>query len=121
MASPILHVGMVMLAEEKYVKPSGLSDEEKADARRTLDRLARGVHEKKISETELEQVGAPITVTKPDGSTELKETVTDEELRAFLKLARDKADEHEVPDEPFDVNIAEELEKAIDSALEQKQ
>lgn len=50
--SPLLPLGLVMAADEKYVKPSGLSDEEKEAGRRTLQRLARGAFEKSIHEHE---------------------------------------------------------------------
>lgn len=54
---------------------------------------------------------------QPDGSEQLKERLTDAELKAFLEKAKEKADAANVPDEPFEVNIADELEKAIDKAL----
>ena len=48
--SPLLPLGLVMAADEKYVKPSGLTDEDKDAGRRTLQRLARGAFEKTIPE-----------------------------------------------------------------------
>lgn len=115
--SPLLPLGLVMAADEKYVKPSGLSDEEKDAGRRTLQRLARGAFEKTIPEHDTQEVMKLVMDHQPDGSERLKERLTDNELKAFLEKAKEKADAANVPDEPFEVNIADELEKAIDKAL----
>ncbi len=47
----------------------------------------------------------------------LNQQLTDDELKAFLEKAKAKADAASIPDEPFEVNIADELEKAIDKVL----
>lgn len=115
--SPLLPLGLVMAADEKYVKPSGLTDEEKDAGRRTLQRLARGAFEKSIPENDTQEVMKLLTDRQPDGSEQLKEHLTDDELKAFLEKAKEKADSANVPDEPFEVNIADEIEKAIDNVL----
>ena len=115
--SPLLPLGLVMAADESYVKPSGLSDDEQEAGRRTLQRLARGAFEKSISESDVQEVMQLAMRIQPDGSQELKERLTDEELKAFLEKAKEKADAAAVPDEAFDVNIADEIEKAIDKAI----
>lgn len=115
--SPLMQVWMVALAEQQYVGPSSLSAEEKADARLTLQRFVRGSFEKKIKGAEIDQVLDMISTRKPGGGREFKPALSPEELAAFLSLAKQKADAAGVPDEPYQVNIADELEKAIDSAL----
>ncbi len=115
--SPLLPLGLVMAADEKYVKPSGLSSDDQDAARRTLQRLARGAFEKSIPENDTQEVMKLVMNHQPDGSEQLKERLTDDELKAFLEKAKEKADAASVPDEPFEVNIADELEKAIDKAL----
>lgn len=115
--SPLLPIALVMAADEQYVKPSGLTDEEKETARRALQRLARGAFEKTIGEREINEVMQPLMDRQPDGSQRLKNRLTDEELKAFIENAKAKADTVGVPDEPFDVNIADELDNAIDRAL----
>ena len=114
---PLLPIGIVMAVDENYLKPSGLTDEEKAAGRRAVQRFARGAFEKKIPEHELQELVKLISTTSPDGQQQIKEHLTDAELNAFLKKAKDTADVAGVPDEPFEVNIADELEKAIDRAL----
>ncbi len=115
--SPLLAVGMVTAADEHYVKPSGLTDDEKTTACRTLQRFARGAFEKKISEADLKEVLEMITDKQPSGQGQLKQKLTDAELNALLDKAKQKADAAGIPDEPFEVNIADELERAIDRVV----
>ena len=115
--SPLLPLGLVMAADEKYVKPSGLTDEDKDAGRRTLQRLARGVFEKSIPDNDKQEVMKLVMEPQPGGGERLKERLTDDELKAFLEKAKEKADAAAVPDEPFEVNIADEIEKAIDNVL----
>lgn len=115
--SPILPSGMVIAAERKYINPSGLPNEEKEAGRRSLQRLARGVVEKKVTMDEAETAAAPITTKDAEGKTKLKETATDAELREFLANAKAKADEKNIPDEAYVVNFADELDKVINESL----
>ncbi|MBC8873180.1 MAG: hypothetical protein H8E44_27415 [Planctomycetes bacterium] len=115
--SPLVGTIMIYSIEAKYVTPSGLSDEEKKQARLTLQRVLRGVYDETITLEELEPLLDPMTIQTRDGNRQLKDTVTDQELRDFLAGCKQKADEAEVPDEPFEVKISEEFRRAVDSAL----
>ncbi len=115
--SPVLPIGMAYFAREKYIAPSDLTDEEKIGAERTLQRLARGVFEKQIPESQAKTVMAPLQKTDGNGNQTLKETATNEEVRDFLERAKAAADAAEVPDEPYVVDIAAEIEKAIDETM----
>lgn len=117
--SPLLPLGMVKAAEEKYIKPSALTAEEKAGGVRSLQRMARGVYEKKIPNSAMEEVIAPIETTGTNGQKQLKDKVTTEELKTFLAAAKKKADDAAIPDEAYEVDVAAEIEKAIDKALGQ--
>jgi hypothetical protein len=115
--SPLLPLGLLTAAEEMYVKPSGLSEDEKDAGRRTLQRFARGAFEKSIPQKDAEEVMKLLTEKQPNGTDKLKERLTDAELQAFLQKAQEAADAANVPDEPFEVSIADELDKAIDKVL----
>lgn len=123
--SPLLPLGAVYAVDRGYVQPSELTTEEKGDARLQLQRVARGFYEEKISQEELEDVLEPISKRQPadadpsDFNIDLQEpeNVTVEELRQFVERARAAADEAEVPNEPYEIDIAAELRKAIDRAL----
>lgn len=125
--SPLLPVGIVAAAEEKYLKPSGLSQEEKDAGKRTMQRFSRGLFEKKIPEADAQKVLEPISQGQLTFSTSgqprdpaqnfrLKDKVNDAEMRDFLARAKAKADEKQVPDEDYQINVAEELDKAIQKA-----
>lgn len=115
--SPLIHLAGVQAARQKYIEPSDMKPEEKAAANLALQRFARGVFENKIPKEAIDDVVKPITTLKPDGKWELKAKPTRQELDQFVANAKAKADDVKVPDEPFDLNIAAELKKAIDKAL----
>jgi len=115
--SPLMGAILIYSVEVQYVQPSGLSDEEKQQARRTLQRVLRGATEEKIRLEELEAAMEHVTVKRANGQRELKQKVTDDELRAFLAALKKKADEAEIPDEPFEIKISEEFRQAVDRAL----
>lgn len=111
--SPMISMGMVYFFEQNYVEPSGLTAEEKADARRTLERLARGVYEKSITESEMNALTAPLMEPGANGKDKLKDKITDAELRDFLTRTKTQVELANVPDEAFEVDMAAELDKVI--------
>jgi hypothetical protein len=115
--SPLMGAIVVFSVEANYVEPSGLDEEEKQQARRTLQRVLRGVTEEKIRMEELEPAMEHVTVQRAGGSRELKQSISDEDLRAFLSDLKEKADQAEIPDEPFEIRISDEFRKAVDRAL----
>lgn len=112
--SPMLNMGMVYFFEQQIVAPSGLTSDEKVDARRTLERVARGVFEKSITQVEMDALTSPLMETGVNGKKQLKKKVTDAELREFLVKAKAQVEVAQIPDEPFRVNMAEELDKVIE-------
>jgi hypothetical protein len=111
--SPLIPLAGVQAVRTKYIEPSTMTAEEKADAILTVQRYARGVYERKISTNELERDAEPIARRKTEHNWELKENPTRMEIDQFLANAKTKADALNIPNEPFDLNIAEELRKAI--------
>ncbi len=118
--SPLIAVMMVYAAEEKYIQPSGLSDEEKADASIVLSRVARGVVEKSIPEGALDEALDHVSHTNAEGQREFDEFVSDEDLREFISECKSQADAAGVPDERYQVDIGLEFRRAIDDALADK-
>ncbi|MBI2477704.1 MAG: hypothetical protein HYV60_03370 [Planctomycetia bacterium] len=115
--SPLLPLMMAMAAEEAYVKPSGLSDEEKEQAERTFQRVARGVFEKQIDTDELNTALDFVSTADANGNRQFKNPVTDEDLRLMLTELKRLADETEIPDEPYEVNVGAEFKAAVDRVL----
>lgn len=119
--SPLLPLAMIYGVDEKYIKPSGLTDEEKQEARLTLQRVARGAFEKKINEQELEPLLDEVSYkTGSNNQRQFKDTLTDAELKQFLGKAKQLADDKGLPEEEFKVKIGSEFKKAVDEALKGK-
>lgn len=108
---------IISLVESEYVRTSGLSDEEKAAATRTIQRIARGLIEDKVKEESIDQVMASISSKDQNGVRQPKDHVSDEELRAFLKEAKRLSDEANIPDEPYEIRLAPEFKKVIDAVI----
>ena len=108
--------GLISVAQV-VVKAIRNGDEEKVDGRRTIQRLARGVVEKTISQSDLEQISDGVTEIGPDGNQKMKESISDEELRTLLADAKQLADDNEIPDEEFVVDLAGEVRKMVDVLL----
>ncbi|MBC8353943.1 MAG: hypothetical protein H8E66_18255 [Planctomycetes bacterium] len=115
--SPLVTLMMAMAAEEAYIKPSGLSDEEKDLAERTLQRVARGVFEEKIDPDALNTALDYISTQDSNGARQFKNPVADEDLRQMLAECKRLADEAEIPDEPYQVNVGAEFKAAVDRVL----
>lgn len=115
--SPVFPVGATLWFEQAYVAPSAMPDDEKAAARRTMDRFARGLYEEKIPVSASDDVLAPMMETTPEGEQQIKENPTIDEIRAALANMKQRADDVNMPDESFEIDISDEVEKAIERAL----
>jgi hypothetical protein len=115
--SPLIPLAVVYGMEKQYLDKSGLTDEEKADSRKQLQRLIRGVMEKKIAESQVDALMVPLQQTGPDGEKQMKPTLTDEEIKTFVAGAKKLADDALVPDEDFKVDIGEEVKRIVDVGL----
>ena len=115
--SPLMTTLAMSMVEKKYIEPSGLTEEEKTEARVTVQRFMRGAIDQKISEAEVEAAMAPVSERKPDGNMELKTKVTDDELKAFLKSAKEQADAAEIPEEVEAVDPSDEFKRIVDKTL----
>jgi hypothetical protein len=115
--SPLAGTIAVAVADSKYFSVSGLSDEEKEEGRHTLRRFARGVIDGKIPEAKRDEVLSHIGQQSDDGNWQMRERLSDEELREFLAAAKAEADAAMIEDQPPDVDLSEELKKIVDQAL----
>jgi hypothetical protein len=117
MESPLMPLFVVMAVERQYFDRSKLSDEEKAEGRKSLQRFARGTFDGKIDEKGIDAVMAHVADRKPDGEWELRSTVSDHELRAALSEAKTQADEASIPEAPENIDPSDEVKRIIDEAL----
>lgn len=127
--SPVLPAGIAMGVGESYFGKSSLTDEQKADGKKQVARIAEGIASEQIDPSVLREVLAPLRAGPTEKDVvqfELKGTqmrvkvpknVTDDELLAFIESARKVADENSLPEEPAPFDLSSELQKAIDTAL----
>ncbi len=122
--SPLMGAILLKAVESKYIDPSGLDDEEKADGKRTMHRLVRGMVEEKFDKDEIQKITSHFLLeTQPNGAPanpnqpQFKQSLTDEELRELLADGKTLADEKEIPDEDYDVKLSELIERVVDEAL----
>lgn len=121
MNSPMMSAIPVEVARAKYIDPSGLSDAEKADAVKQLQRVAHGMLEKKITSEELEDlVVGKIADKNSEGKLEFRDKVSDEQLREFITACQELADLKGIPDQNYEINFAAEMKKAVDAVLDGK-
>lgn len=116
-ASPLATSIIVSVVDSKYLDRSGLSDEEKAEGRKSLARFARGVLDNDIPEASRDATMQKMATKDAAGNWQLKQSVTDDELRVFLAAAKSDADAAQIGDQPEVVDPSEELRKIIDEAL----
>lgn len=113
---PMLPAGMAWGLQERYVAVSLLNDQEKAEANLHLQRLARGVWEKKLAMDVFDGVVAPVSEKQPGGTMRPKGQLTLEELKGLVQRAKEQADAAGLPMEPFTFDAAAELDRAIAAA-----
>jgi hypothetical protein len=117
--SPIFAIIGAWGLEKMFIEPSGLPNEEKEAGRRTLERVMRGLMEKKISEQAFQQ-SMPRQAQPQPGKALRNDRLTDEEVREMLTKMKKLADDAGIPDEGFNVDVGDEVKKVVDKALEGK-
>lgn len=116
--SPIFSMIMATAIEKQYLAKSGLSDQEKTEGRVTLQRFIRGVVDQKITKDGMDAAMSHVATRNPNGGEwQLKNQLTDEELRAFFAEAKKQADEAGVAEQPEAVDPSDEVRKIVDEAL----
>jgi hypothetical protein len=115
---PIIPLAGVQATRHKYIDPSDMTSKEKAEAILTLQRFARGLYEKSIRNDEVKDVVKPIASLTDNGRWKLKDNPTRMEIDQFVANAKVRADEAKIPNEPFDLNIADEIRKVLHERTE---
>ena len=101
--------------EKMFIEPSGLPAEEKQAGKRTLERVMRGLMEKKISEQAFQQ--ALPRQAQPGQPPPHNDRLTDQEVRDMLADMKKLADDAGIPDEGFSIDVGDEVKKVVDKAL----
>jgi hypothetical protein len=119
MESPLMTTLVASAIEGKYIANSGLDEAEKAEAQQTIRRFLRGAIDHKINQQGIDAAMVHVAVQRQGRDDwELKNRVTDAELRAFLTEAKKQADAAEIPEEPEEIDPSDEFKRIIDEALQ---
>lgn len=127
--SPVLPAGVAMGVGNAYFKDSDLTEEEKADGRLQVTRLAYGLADETVDTNELRVILAPLRADPSDREViqfdlqgqnirmKVPQNTTTEELRSFIAAVRESADSNGLPEAPPPFDLSGELEAAINRAL----
>jgi hypothetical protein len=115
--SPLMPSFVVMAVERKYFDRSKLSDEEKAEGRQSLKRFARGIFDDKIKDKGIDAVMVHVADRQGERQWHLRQTVSDEDLRAALSEAKAQADSADIPPAPENIDPSDEIKRIIDESL----
>lgn len=114
---PLVAAGILYAIEHHLLTEIDLPPEKEAAANRAVQRVARGVIEGRIALDALEQIAAPILVEKRGGSKEIKPDLQEADIDLLIASCRKAADQAEVPDEPFAIDMAAEFSAIVDQVL----
>ena len=116
--SPLFSVLVIYGVEQQYLTDPNITPEEKADAERILQRIARGCVEGKITTSDLQGPLSKITQDNPQpGQPPQAKQVSKEDLKKCLDELEELADAKEIPDEPYELNVGAEVKRIVDEAL----
>lgn len=114
---PLLAVGLLEYIEYSSLRVSGLTDEERAAGTLATQRLQRGMIEQGLTMKDIESVLEPVSQRGSDGDLQPLQNPTAPQVRLYIDAARAKADDLGIADEPYDVDVAEQIERLINDTL----
>jgi hypothetical protein len=120
MQSPLMPSLVVAAVDKRYLDRSGLTNDEKAQGRKSLERFARGIIDGKIGQEGIDAVMTHVADRKADNSWELRENVSDDDLRAALGESKSRADAAGISEEPESFDASDEVKRIVDESLHDK-
>jgi hypothetical protein len=118
--SPAMQALVLYGIEDEFLTGTGLSEKEVQQGRRVFQRAVRGVYEGKINGDDFwEALPFEDEDIRPV-STKAVEKDEDAAVRELLVKLQGMADKAGIPDEPFEMNVAVEVKRLVDKALEGK-
>jgi hypothetical protein len=106
-------------AFDRYITPSGLREEEKQIARKSIQRVSQGVVENRIDRDSLSEPLDLISTRDGSGNRRLRDTVSDQELRELARTCKNLADEARIPMVLSPIDIGDEVKRVVDDVLQQ--
>lgn len=114
---PLLVFTMAQALRKGIDADARLTADEKADGRRALERWARGVAEGRLPMESMELVFRPVMERGSNGKMRAKQQPTTDDLRQLIAAAKTTADAAEIPDAPWNFDVAQALIDMIDKSV----
>jgi len=114
---PLAPAAATLWFTEQYISKSNLTDDEKAAAVMTTRRFGRGILNDSIPSETQDKIMDMITDTNDQGQKQIKDRLSDAELKDILKEMADAADAAGIEKSIPEINFADEFDRAIDQAL----
>ncbi len=115
----LIVAGMAQNVGASMVESSSLSDDDKADAKQALNRLAHGVLDGQINQSQAKQALDPILVNSGSADWQFKPSPTESDLLKVTDNAAALADQAGVSEEAEEIDFAQRVGEAFDQALGQ--
>jgi hypothetical protein len=116
--SPLMVVLVVYGTTYDYINRQDAAT--KTEAERTLQRIARGAAEGKITGQDLQQPFSAIQDTNVPNQSgqppQPKQNLSDEDLKKFLADLKKLADDKGIPDEPYELDVGKEIKRIVDES-----
>jgi hypothetical protein len=106
--------GALYFIETEILDKAPIDDELRKAAKRAVQRLARGVVEESIELEQLESIADDFTEERPDGKRVVKSDFSKEDVEKLIAAATELADEADVPDEAYEVDLAAEIDQIVE-------
>ena len=106
-----ISLGFVQWYEIEVIASVQFEEDERLAAQRVMERLARGIQEGAI---DLEDVDLNVKIDEET----MENGYDPAEVRADIDRVRAKVDEAGIPDEPFQVDVAEEFARLVDGIVQ---
>ena len=106
--------GAEFVIRTQLIDELDIDEERQAQIKRLLQRLARGIVEEYLDPEDFEPLKDIVLVQTGENKYEVKDDLTKEEIEEFLVGLEKMVNDAEVPDEPYEVDIAGELDRIVD-------
>jgi hypothetical protein len=106
-----LMLGFIVWYETSVVESTDLSVDEKADARRQLQRLARGLDEETLTQGDIQRLDIRVQAGTEEGWDV-------ESVRREVARVKELVDENGIVDEPYQADVAAKFTEIVDALIE---
>ena len=115
--SPLARAAAAIWFTDDYIAKSGLTADEKSEAKVTSKRFATALLDKSVSDKDANEVFDLVCEEAANGQTVFKPTLTDPELRELVGKMKKAADNADVPSNVPEINFASEFDAVVRKSL----